>query len=83
MQTLKDRPEDFALFAADPRFPAQPGDVAIGLARLQLPSVDDLRPFTEKEMRREFMAADFLGCLGRIAMQKQIEVSQNVGSNMA
>jgi hypothetical protein len=29
------------------------------------------------------MAADFLGCLGRIAMQKQIEVSQNVGSNMA
>ena len=64
MHALKNRPEDFALLAADSRLAAKARDVAIGVPGFQLPGVGDVRPFAEKEMRREFMAADILGCLG-------------------
>src|SRR3954467_653090 len=50
---LENRPQDFALLAADPCFAAKAGDVSVILSSSQLPGIDNIGPLASQEARRE------------------------------
>lgn len=51
--TLKNRPQDLALFPADASLATEPGDIPIVLPGRQLPSIHDLAPLADQEPWRE------------------------------
>ena len=48
---FEDRPQRLTLLRLKSRLAPEPRNVAIGLPRIQLPSVDDLFPFAFKKLR--------------------------------
>src|SRR5690606_28958105 len=54
-RALEDRPEDLALLLGETRLAPEAADVAVGLPGIELPGVDDGRPFAPEEVRGEFV----------------------------
>ena len=61
--TFEDGPKGLALLAADPGFSPEARHVAVILPRPKLPSVHDVVPFSDQELRREPVPLDLGRCL--------------------
>src|SRR5689334_758265 len=78
----ENRPENFALPAADPRLAAETAHIAILLPGLYLPGVDDFAPFAPEEIWPEAVSLD----LGRLAqgranqaLRRNVRLAEKLG----